>query len=421
MRRSEKKKNTEETIAETDATACADTPKKTKKRKGLKILLIALTSIIAVVLLALGAVYGVFLHYYGKLDYSDPWSDDETWVADTSYTDEEESDGNDEIIDSSMMATDEEMKMYLDQIKELDDSKSGFDVQYNEIGGNLGTIERDYVADYISEKDDVINILLIGNDARKNTNSGRSDVMIIMSICPSEKKIVLSSILRDVYVSIPGHKPNRINMAYQHGGPALLIETIEKSFGLRIDRYAQVNFHTFVETINMIGNISIYLSEAELGQINSHIYDCNVIVYGKNDKTADNIENKGAGYYELNGVQALAYARIRKVDNDFGRTNRQRNVIIGVLNELKKMSPVEWNSLLNMVLPNIRTNLTQSDVLSLVLKAGQYIKYDVVSISIPSRTNFKYMIIDGRDVVGVDLKAIRALLYDNIYKPSEEQ
>ncbi len=384
-----------------------------KMKKPLKIVLIVLAVILSLVLILLGSVYAVFRHYYGMLDFEELFSSG-TWET----VPLEELEGEDEGlegIDSSLIATPDEMDMYLEQIKGVDDSSSGFDVQYNRIGGSLGEIERNYTADYISEKDNVINILLIGIDARRNITAGLSDVMMVVSICPDSKSLVLTSFLRDIYVSIPGHSPNRLNTAYAMGGPSLLVETIEKNFGLRIDRYAMVNFYTFVDAVDCVGTVNMYLSEAELSVINFHIKTSSAIVNNNSGKDAPLIENKGAGYYDLNGVQALGYARIRKLDSDFGRTNRQRNVISAVINKAKGLSPSEWNAMLNKILPCIKTNLTEGDLLSLIINAGAYMKYDIKSISVPAPDKFKYMTIDGKSVIGVDLTAVREHLKSNIY------
>ena len=407
--------------AEADSEAEKRELPRKKKRSALKICLTVLAVLLSIVLLAGIFLFGAFKYYYGMLDYSELFSEEHTWESvelDDEDGEKEESE-IDESVDSSMIATEEEKDKFLEQIEnvgnadtEKDDS---FDVEIKELGGSLGKIERNYVCDYISERDDVINILLIGVDSKKNTNKGQSDTMMVVSICPSEKKIVLTSFLRDTYVMIPGYGGNRLNIAYAAGGPSLLVETIEKNFGLRIDRYATTNFYAFVDVVEKIGTLRIYLTEAELGVINDHIYWTNNIIYKSYDRKKDAIENKGAGYYDLNGIQSLAYARIRRLDTDFGRTTRQRTVMTAIFNEVKKMNPAQWNDLLTTILPMIQTNLTEGDILKLMLNVGAYTKYEIKSISMPPRDRFKYMVIDGKDVIGVDLDYIKSYLKENIY------
>ncbi len=384
-----------------------------KKKKKRRIVCIVLCSVFALILLLLAAVWGVFKHYYDMIDYNDlnkDWESAEI-VDDTDVGEDIDS------IDSSLIASDEEKDKFLDQIDNV--GSGNFEIEVKKLGGSLGTVERDYVCDYISYNDDVINILLIGLDSRMNVNVGLSDVMMVVSICPSEKKIVLTSFLRDVYVMIPGYGANRLNVAYMVGGPSLLIETIEKNYGLRIDRYATSNFFAFVEVADYIGKVNIYLNEAELSVLNDHIRWTNNVIYKNNtneqNKYKDRIENKGPGYYELNGVQALAYARIRKLDSDFGRTNRQRVVMSALFDEVKKMSPMEWNGVLEKILPMITTNLSESDILKIMLNIGAYIKYDMELISMPPIDNYRYMVIDGRAVIGVDQDFIRGYLKEHIY------
>ena len=385
----------------------------TKKRKKRKTAIIILSVVVALLLLLFAVAWGVFKHYYDMIDYNDlngEWSGAE-------IEDETENGESIDDIDSSLIASDDEKDKYLGQVESV--GSGNFEIEVKKLGGSLGLVERDYVCDYISYKDDVINILLIGLDSKVNQNAGRSDVMMVVSICPSEKKIVLTSLLRDVWVMIPGWGANRLNAAYAFGGPSLLVETIEKNFGLRIDRYATSNFFAFVEVADYVGKLNVYLNEAELSVINYHIYGNNNILYKGNskeyNKVKDALEIKGAGYYELNGIQALAYARIRNIDSDFGRTNRQRVIMSALFDEIRKMSPMEWNGVLEKILPRITTNLSESDILKIMLNVGAYVKYDMTSISMPPPDNYRYMNMDGRAVLGVDQEFIKEYLKEQIY------
>lgn len=396
-----------------------------KKKRTLKIALIIMCVLFSLVALAGGVLYGVFSHYYGMLDYEELFSGDDSWSVETIEEDPEE-----ETIDSSKLASDEEKDKYLEQVDKVDktdktdkednDQAGGsgnFDIEIKKVGGSLGTVERSYDCEYISEQDDVINILLIGIDSRFDISAGLSDVMMVISVCPSDEKIVLTSFLRDVYVMIPGIGGNRLNAAYSYGGPSLLVETIEKNFGLRIDRYVMTNFYSFIDTVNHIGSINVYLNQKELEVINKHIYWNNQIIYkgASDNKTKNMLELQGPGYYELSGIQALAYARIRSIDSDFGRTNRQRIVLRAMYEKASKLPPSEWNEILQLILPKIKTNLSQNDILKIMLNIGVYMKCDIKSSSVPFESNFKYMQIAGRSVIGVDLDLVRAHLKETIY------
>ena len=392
---------------------------KTKKRKRtvLRVFVLVICVLFFLLSVAAAVMYALFSHYYQMLDYEELFDSEDTWVS-VSVEDE----GDEEVPDTSKLASDEEKDKYLGQVDKVDQTEQtesdDVEIEIEQIGGSLGIIERDYTCEYISDSDNVINLLVIGIDARYNISAGLSDTMIVISICPSQKKIVVTSFLRDVYVMIPGIGANRLNAAYSYGGPSLLVETIEKNFGLRIDRYVMANFFTFVDVVERVGGISVYLNDSELAVINEHIYWTNSVLYGasRDNKTKNMLELKGSGYYELNGVAALSYARIRNIDSDFGRTTRQRQVISAIFKKVSGMSASDWNGLLELIVPKIKTNLTRNDIVKLMLNVAAYMKYDIKTASMPPADNFRYMQIDGRSVIGVDQDFIREYLFELIYQ-----
>ena len=392
---------------------------KTKKRKRtvLRVFVLVICVLFFLLSVAAAVMYGLFSHYYQMLDYEELFDSEDTWVS-VSVEDE----GDEEVPDTSKLASDEEKDKYLGQVDKVDQTEQtesdDVEIEIEQIGGSLGIIERDYTCEYISDSDNVINLLVIGIDARYNISAGLSDTMIVISICPSQKKIVVTSFLRDVYVMIPGIGANRLNAAYSYGGPSLLVETIENNFGLRIDRYVMANFFTFVDVVERVGGVSVYLNDSELAVINEHIYWTNSVLYGasRDNKTKNMLELKGSGYYELNGVAALSYARIRNIDSDFGRTTRQRQVISAIFKKVSGMSASDWNGLLELILPKIKTNLTRNDIVKLMLNVAAYMKYDIKTASMPPADNFRYMQIDGRSVIGVDQDFIREYLFELIYQ-----
>ena len=147
---------------------------------------------------------------------------------------------------------------------------------------------------------DVSNILLIGQDARGEERA-RSDTMIICSINKKTNKITLTSIMRDLYVPIPGYSDNRINAAYQFGGMPLLDQVIEESLGIHIDGNVEVNFEGFIGAFTQIGNLDIELYQAEADYLNKN-----------------NGWNLVEGVNSLTPEQALAYSRIRYVATPTG-------------------------------------------------------------------------------------------------------
>ncbi len=249
------------------------------------------------------------------------------------------------------------------------------------------------------------NIVFFGLDVRKEgSDSGRSDVIMILSIDHVGKKIRAASILRDCYVKIPGHGKNRINAAYAFGGPALAINTINLNFDTDIQKYVKVDFFGMAKIINTLGGVIIpELSEAEAGQIR---------------KTARGGSDVKAGKrIPLNGEEAVAYARIRYIDNDFYRTERQRNVVKQLTLKVFGMNLKKDLSLLDDILPNLETNLTRSEILSIgwrVLTSG-YDK-DIEELCIPVDDEYQYANINGAAVIlpdiGQNVKALKEFLYE---------
>ena len=249
----------------------------------------------------------------------------------------------------------------------------------------------------------VTNILLIGTDNRSVDEAGRSDSMMVISINTSTKKIVVTSIMRDLYVEIPGYDHNRINAAYAFGGPKLLIETIEQNFHIPIDRYAKVDFFSFIEVIDVVGGVDLNVYAGEIEVMQKYIRELNKLL-GR-DPDTDMLYESDAGKLHLNGVQALAYCRNRYSGNaDFERTNRQRKVLEQVFKKAKKLSIFDLDKLANSLLPNITTDMTKSEVLSLIFHAKEYLDYDKVDMRIPMDNTWHSMTVDGMDVLGMDIE-----------------
>lgn len=260
--------------------------------------------------------------------------------------------------------------------------------------------------------ENVMNILLIGYDSRDADSRGRSDTNILVSINQETKEITMTSIMRDCYVSIPGYGNNRINAAYAFGGGSLLIETIEKNFQISVNNYVAVNFYAFMDIIDLIGGIEIEVSDAEAEVMNRYIRELNRL---EGSEEAKDQLNKG-GTLHLNGKQTLAYTRVRYVGNaDFERTERQRTVLEKVFEKAKQMNLLELNDLLNRLLPEVSTDMSEKEVLFLLLKGPAYLQYDLKSLRIPADGTYESLRINGMEVLGVDLEANKKLLEQEVY------
>ena len=191
----------------------------------------------------------------------------------------------------------------------------------------------DMLAQQPESVDEWYHFLLIGTDTRQNVeNAGRSDTMIIASVLPREGRIKLASLARDMWVTIPGEGENKLNAAHSWGGPDLLLETINQNFHMNLTDYVSVNFYGLIDIIDAMGGVEVEITSAEAGVINNSV--------AKEHPYAE-VTRLMEGKAHLCGVQALSYARIRKLDSDFGRTSRQRKLIGAMLDKVSHLNPLQ--------------------------------------------------------------------------------
>ena len=257
--------------------------------------------------------------------------------------------------------------------------------------------------------DGVVNILLIGNDSRQEGEDGRSDAMILLSINDRAKKIYMTSILRDIYVEIPGHDGNRLNAAYAYGGPELLMQTVEQNFGIDVNRYVQVNFEAFANLVDAVGGVDLELSTEELEYVNGYLVEYNMLT-GREEGT-DYMDTSAQGTVHLNGAQALAYSRNRYIGTDFGRTERQRKVLSAVIGNLPAAFVENPGQLVNGILPNLTTNLKLGECFSLSFQAGKLALYHIEQGTVPLEGTYKDATIRGMSVLEIDFEANREYLH----------
>lgn len=359
--------------------------KTTKNKKSAKkIALIIVSVFLGLILLVVIAGYAIFSHYYGKLNHQ-ALQDDYEIVS--------QIDLDDDVTDAEDSAQED-----IDQLENYlkDNSDDGTTINMND--------------------KNVRNILLIGTDNRSKSSKGsRSDSMIIISINSKTKQIVMTSIMRDMYVTIPGATSNRINAAHAYGGVELLLDTIEANLKISIDEYVKVDFYSFMDVVDTIGGVTLDVTAAEIGVMQGYIRELNKLQGVSENK--DMLYASDAGRIRLNGKQALAYSRVRYVGGgDFGRTERQRKVLTAIMQEAKNSSLSELNDLANVLLPRVTTNLTQGDVLSLMMNSLDYLNYEIVSCRMPIDGSYKYLTIRGMSVLGVDFDKNTKYWYNVVYK-----
>lgn len=277
----------------------------------------------------------------------------------------------------------------------------------------MNYVEVESVADLPMKEDGVVNVLLIGNDSRENGDDGRSDAMILLSVSNRTKTIYMTSLLRDMYVEIPGHDNNRLNAAYSFGGAELLMETVEKNFEIPVNRYVQVNFEAFVGLVDSVGGVDLELTTEELEYVNGYLVEYNMLT--DRPQGTDNMDTQAAGMVHLNGPQALAYCRNRYIGTDFGRTERQRKVLTEVIKKIPGALVTNGSQLFDTLLPNLTTNLTKNECISLGLMAGKALTYDIIADSIPQTGTFRNATIRKMSVLEVDFEANRKYLQEKLY------
>ena len=289
-------------------------------------------------------------------------------------------------------------------------------VWYLAIGSIYGKMRYSRVETLAGEplkENGVVNILLIGSDSRTEGDDGRSDAMIILSVSSKTRTIHMTSLLRDMYVDIPGRDGNRLNAAYSFGGPELLLETVKQNLGIEVNRYAVVNFQAFANLVDAVNGVDLELTNEEVKWVNAYLNEYNEL-RGMPMET-DYLDTSLSGMIHLNGAQSLAYSRNRFIGTDFGRTERQRKVLSAVMKKLPAALVTNPNGLINGLFPNLTTNLTQTECLRLSLMGGKLLTYDIVQESIPLEGTYSSVTIRGMDVLQVDFDRNRAYLQEQLY------
>ncbi|MGN0513250.1 MAG: LCP family protein [Lachnospiraceae bacterium] len=265
----------------------------------------------------------------------------------------------------------------------------------------------------VKGEDDIVNILLIGQDRRPGESRARSDTMIIASVNKTDKTITLISLMRDMYVRIPGYSDNRINAAYAFGGMKLLDETIKLNFDIDIDGNVEVDFYGFCDVVDALGGVDIDVKSYEIDSINAGTR----AIYLQRKYTSEAPVITTAGTYHLNGAQALSYARIRYQGNaDYERTQRQRLVLVSLFNKLKTVSISEMLKLADTVLPMVNTDMTSTQIIGLATDVLMMGVGNIETHNIPQEASYHSANIRGMSVLVPDLDDCRTKLSEFIYE-----
>ena len=260
----------------------------------------------------------------------------------------------------------------------------------------------------VMEDEDVSNLLLIGQDRREGQDRQRSDSIIICSVNKEKGKIVLTSIMRDLYVPIPGYKDNRINAAYQFGGMELLDEVIEENLGIHIDGNIEVDFDGFMEALSVLGDLDIELNATEANYLNEHSD------LSETDEIGWELKE---GMNSMTPAQLLAYSRTRFIGNsDWERTERQRKVLTAAYEKAKKMNVFNLVRLAYKIFPNFTTDLSIGQVAGYIYTVLTGSIEGLESYRIPVDGTYNCVTLaPGMEVLIPDLTANSSYLQQFIY------
>ena len=303
----------------------------------------------------------------------------------------------------------------------------------------------------------VTNILLLGIDDRGTQEPIRSDTIMILTLDDNNKKMKVTSIMRDTFVEIPGHGSEKINHAFAYGGVNLMAQTIEKNFNIRLDQYVKINFDGFKDLADSVGGLNVNISNyEEVNELNRcillEIYDNpksdlkrvkaitdSAGLLGLREEGATLIKNnprlskseynyisETAGFVEntgdvhLNGTQLLAYARMRHVGSgSFERNGRQRNVVNLLIDKVKDTPQIKYLGIVNKLLPYVKTNISITEALNLAYTTYKINNFTLDQLQLPATKLSEGRIYKNKGWVLLldkeqNTKMLKEFIFDNI-------
>ena len=243
----------------------------------------------------------------------------------------------------------------------------------------------------------------------------RTDTMMILSINRDEAQVKMTSIMRDTWVELPGTgKNNKINAANVFGGPELAVETVNANFGTDIEDYVIVNMEDLLQIVDLMGGVDIEITESERVQINKNIEDYISAVSGAANYDGDKTLGE-SGLVHLNGMMAVGYCRIRKIDSDYTRVMRQQTVLLALAEKAQNMEVEELTKVAGDIYQIINTSLSEEDIKSMATAFMVMEVSEVGQNRIPADGTFQSGIFDGIWMIKPDLEKNREQLHTFIY------
>ena len=238
------------------------------------------------------------------------------------------------------------------------------DIDVMENGGTIEPPEGD-----VNVNEHITNILVIGSDEREEDEDARADSMMMISIDSGNNTWKLVSFERGVGVSIPNVGDDWLTHTYAYGGPELLLKTLQEYYKVDVSRYVKIDFSLFETGITAIGGVKVEMSEAEAAYMNR--------IAGE--------EKWSEGTARLDGPTALVYARMRHLDSDWERVERQREVVQAAADQVSTLGWAKIDQILNLLLPDVETNLINSELWQLLFKMPALLGKDADQLTVPDR------------------------------------
>lgn len=254
----------------------------------------------------------------------------------------------------------------------------------------------------LMEEDGTINVLFIGTDENEAefSDMARADSIMIASVNVKTGKASLISLERGIGVHIDGVGEDWLTHVFAYGGADLLVRTVSEYFNLDISHYARVNFYAFKNIIDIFGGVDIYLSQEEVDAL----------------ETMSGVKLK-VGKNHLNGDVALSYARLRSIDSDFKRVERQRNIIQAIVYEFSDIDYTEMYQLSQQILPYVQTNISHDELKSLVVYLPNFLGVRIDQMTIPQDEDKLpgKTLNDGRIITQIDFEESSRKIHKQIY------
>ena len=350
-----------------------------------KRVLVVLAVLLFVLVVLAAAVYMYFRYnFYGRSNY----------VKDGSYT----------------IAETIEPETYVDEngvTQQVSEAKLDEEKEKDMVSHHTRILES--LSDLIRKDTGTYNLLLIGVDRREASWNGNSDVMMLVTVNNDRDTIYMTSFLRDLYANIPGVGVRKLNASCAYGGAPLCVETIRSNYGVEIDNYAMVDFNAMIDIVDVLGGVDLELTESEASVANDYVRT----MCEENGEPYEYHQILGSGMQHLDGYQAVAYARNRYSGNDydFGRTERQRKVLMAIVDKARSGGLGSLSSAAQAVLPHVTHDIDEGTVLKLLTKIPGWLNYDIEEQHIP----YDNMYYSENEILIPDMEATITKLRETIY------